>query len=264
MSYARSNTHDRWDLNMSALAERLKMFQTTQWTALLTVRNTIVAHAEPSIGRIYSAYWVPLTLFLQRLGFSKEDAEDYTQGFFLKLADKGRIQRLDRSKGRLRDFLCTGLRRFAIDESAKRRRRPIDYVPNLPDVRVTNAKAAEFDREWARHLIELSCQRMLTKLNEGRDSKTSVPLFRLLLQGLDNCRLREVGKRLGLSEAATKMRLFRIRQSWQNVLREEIHRTVPDAMDVDSELRHLIKALESTNELPEEAQRVTDRLLPTA
>ena len=242
----------------------MKAFQTTQWTALMSSRDTLVENNQTCVSRIYCAYWLPLTGFLQRLGFSKADAEDFTQGFFLKLVCNHSLQRLDRTKGRLRNYLCTALRRFATDESAKRRRRPIDYFPELPEVNAANAEAERFDRDWAQNLLDLSCQRMLAKLNEGRDPKTSIALFRLLLQGIDNSRLQDVGERLGLSEAATKMRLFRLRQSWQQVLREEIHRTVPNATDVDSELRHLIRALESSNEAPEEAQRAAACLIPAA
>ena len=48
---------------------------------------------------------------------------------------------------------------------------------------------------------------------------------------------------MGLSEAATKSAVYRLRVRYREVLREEIAQTVSDPMEVDEELRHLISAL---------------------
>jgi RNA polymerase sigma-70 factor (ECF subfamily) len=48
---------------------------------------------------------------------------------------------------------------------------------------------------------------------------------------------------LGLSEAATKSAVHRIRVRYREVLRDEIAQTVTDPAAVDDELRHLISVL---------------------
>ena len=55
--------------------------------------------------------------------------------------------------------------------------------------------------------------------------------------------LAEIGARLGLSESAVKSGLFRMRQRYGELFREEIGHTVASPAEVDSELRELFAAL---------------------
>ena len=53
----------------------------------------------------------------------------------------------------------------------------------------------------------------------------------------------EIAVRLGLTEGAVKSAVYRLRQRYQSLLREEIARTVATGEDVEDELRHLFTVL---------------------
>ncbi len=53
----------------------------------------------------------------------------------------------------------------------------------------------------------------------------------------------DVGAQLGLSEAAVKMAVSRLRRRYREVLRDQIGHTVANVDDIDDEIRHLFTAL---------------------
>ena len=57
---------------------------------------------------------------------------------------------------------------------------------------------------------------------------------------------RQVGARLGLSEAAVKVAAHRLRRRYRDRLRSAVASTVVHSGEVDDELRHLIAALEAS------------------
>ena len=50
-------------------------------------------------------------------------------------------------------------------------------------------------------------------------------------------------EQLGLSEAAVKVAIHRLRQRFREAVKAEIAQTVPDGADIDDELRHLLAVL---------------------
>ena len=56
-------------------------------------------------------YWYPIYAYLRRRGHPQHDAEDLTQGFFLKLLQDGSFDVAEADKGRLRTFLLCALDR---------------------------------------------------------------------------------------------------------------------------------------------------------
>ena len=55
----------------------------------------------------------------------------------------------------------------------------------------------------------------------------------------------EAAARLGLSEAAVKSAIHRLRKRYAELIREEISQTVASDEEVEGEIRHLISALMS-------------------
>jgi RNA polymerase sigma-70 factor (ECF subfamily) len=52
----------------------------------------------------------------------------------------------------------------------------------------------------------------------------------------------EIAARLGLTEAAVKMAVQRLRARYRTLLREEIGKTVASPEEIDDEVRHLFSA----------------------
>ena len=76
---------------------------------------------EAALARLCETYWYPLYAYARRRGYSAEDAQDLTQGFFARLLRRHWLADADQSKGRFRTFLLTAMERFLANEWDKAR-----------------------------------------------------------------------------------------------------------------------------------------------
>jgi hypothetical protein len=65
-------------------------FATTRWTLVLAARDAGTPESLDALAELYQEYWPPLYAFLRRRGHSREDAEDFTHGFFTRLIERTR------------------------------------------------------------------------------------------------------------------------------------------------------------------------------
>ena len=65
-------------------------------------------------------YRSPLLAFAKASAPDPQDAEDFIQGFFEKLLQRGVLANADPDRGRLRTFLLTCLKRHIADELRKK------------------------------------------------------------------------------------------------------------------------------------------------
>lgn len=222
-----------------------KSFPTTQWSAVFRAGggdpdDVTARGAREALCR---AYWTPLYAFVRRLGFGVQEAEDLTQEFFLKLFRNNLWSNAAPEKGRLRSYLCMGIRRFARDERAKRARRPESSEANPPEEAQADPLAQEFDRHWALQLLERTQRNLCAEFDQESDFHLASVLLQLVLQGVGTRTYAQIGEELGLSEDAVKVRMMRLRARWRERLRLEVSLTVSRPEDVDDELRHLIHVL---------------------
>src|SRR5437868_3746607 len=80
-------------------------FATTQWRIILAAQQKSQPGAQEALETLCRAYWYPLYVFVRREGFSPEDAQDLTQGFFAKFLAKDYLADVAEEKGRFRSFL---------------------------------------------------------------------------------------------------------------------------------------------------------------
>jgi DNA-directed RNA polymerase specialized sigma24 family protein len=97
-----------------------------------------------------------------------------------------------------------------------------------------------FERRWALTMLE----RVLAHLRQECDEAGRVNEFeqiKVFLTGEQpKAPYREVALNLGISEAAVKTAVHRLRQRFGAQLRETIAETVSEPGDVDDEVRHLL------------------------
>ena len=107
-------------------------------------------------------YWRPVNAYIRRFTSGRADVEDLTQEFFCKLIEKDIIRMADPERGRLRSFLCTLVKRFVMDEHAKRNSQKrggevtvhqlgVNDVAENIDAHSESPEQA-FDRAWAMRL----------------------------------------------------------------------------------------------------------------
>lgn len=232
-------------------------FATTCWTVVLTAQGKSPA-AEEALEKLCRTYWWPLYGFVRRQGYSPEEAQDLTQGFFAMLLERRDLDAIRREKGRLRSYLLGSLKNFlakdhrramTIKRGAGRALVPLQELieRERADLEPADTLSADkiYERRWALTLLE----QVLTQLEEEYRISGSSGLFEQLKQLLtdepDRPSQSKIAHELGMTENAVKQAFSRLRQRYRLLLRKEIAQTVAVPADIDEELRHFISILQA-------------------
>jgi hypothetical protein len=86
-------------------------FTTTQWSVVLKAQGESPL-AEEALEKLCRIYWWTLYGFVRRQGYSPEEAQDLTQGFFAMLLERRDFDAVRRETGRLRSYLLASLKNF--------------------------------------------------------------------------------------------------------------------------------------------------------
>jgi RNA polymerase sigma-70 factor (ECF subfamily) len=230
-------------------------FPTTHWTLVTRARQGGELK-RAALEELCGLYWYPIYAFLRRRGYHQHDAEDVTQGFFLKLLTDESFAAADRDKGRLRTLLLHALQRHIADQyrhqSAQKRGggRPMIAFEDLnAEERYLNEPRDQRDPEWlftqswALTLIDAVQARMRVTFTESGRAGVFEILLPFLLWDDHPPAYREVSGKLEASETAVRLLVFRMRANFRELLREEIARTVQAPQDVVEELEWLKSVL---------------------
>ena len=223
---------------------------------VLNAGRTGSSHALAALEKLCQSYWYPLYAYVRRRGHSPEDAEDLTQEFFARLLQHNWVAMADQSKGRFRSFLLMVLNRFLANEwdkvRAEKRGGGVGAVPLQLDTAetryarepaTTTTPEDVFERQWAVTLLD----QVLTSLGDEYREAGKAALFDALkpcLIGRSELQpYQELAASLGMSEAAVKVAVHRLRERYRQRLKDEVAHTVASPSEVDSELRHLFRVL---------------------
>ena len=179
------------------------MFRTTLWSRLEDAQ----AQQSEAVALMVTSYRTPLIRYLQRLGHSGQDAEDFVQEVFMRLFAEGLLARADRDRGRFRSFLL-GITHNIVREQIKKRSakkrgggvRPVPLSDSL-DVPAAAEDEEAFNHEWASHLLGQALKRL-----KGRHERQHEVLSLRFEQGLEYA---EIAGRLGLTVAQVRNDLHR-------------------------------------------------------
>jgi RNA polymerase sigma-70 factor (ECF subfamily) len=200
------------------------------------------------------SYWYPLYAYVRRRGYSPEDGQDLTQSFFERLLERDLLADLRPAGARFRSFLLHALKNHLASEwtraHAGKRGGAILSLDDLsPEARYSQEAAnaespdAAFERRWASTVL----QQALDRLRQEHVAVGKEPLFDLLADGLTGVApsqpYAELAIQLGMTEAAVKMAIHRLRKRYGELLRLEVAQTVVTSAEIDQELRHLLSAL---------------------
>lgn len=233
-------------------------FRTTDWSVVLRSAQTQAPGSREALAELFQLYWYPLYTFVRRRGYSAEDAQDLTQGFFLSLLERKSLKQVSPEKGSFRSFLLASLKNFLCDaydrENSLKRGGQIEFVRldfeggeerYSEEAAITLTAETLFDARWALNLLEYAIERLR---NEYALLGKTVTL-NVLYPFLDpvNCKrlpsYDEVAEKLQVSLAGVKALIHRLRKRFNQLLREEVIRTVTDPRAVDEEIHALCEAL---------------------
>lgn len=230
-------------------------FATTRWTLVVAAGHADAA-SETALAELCQVYWPPLYAYLRGRGHNPEQAKDLTQGFFVGLLERHSLRLADRTRGRFRAFLLTALKRYVINEhehSAAARRGgglhtiPLDFEEAertyVTDRRNDDTPERVFDRKWATITLDRAVRRLREEHRQAEKGAIADQLLPYLTDTGGLPSYREAAAQLGLSEAAVKVAVHRLRQRLGAILRLEVADTVASAHEVDDEVRELIRAI---------------------
>jgi RNA polymerase sigma factor (sigma-70 family) len=227
-------------------------FPTTHWTLVQTVQSGAPEDAAKAMEAICQRYWYPIYAFLRRSGHTQHDAEDLTQAFFERLVSEEAIQAVRREQGKLRSYLLGVLKRLLADQyrrdSTQKRggqvvRLSFDEMAAEERYRFEPQDTRDpewlFAHAWARELFT-SVQ---VKLRDAFAAAGRAEAFEVLLPFV-TCETpapsqREIARKLGASETAAGVLVFRLREKFRALLQEAITDTVLTPEDVPGEMKWL-------------------------
>ncbi len=226
-------------------------FQATAWTDLRAIASgTDPVRQRDALERICKRYWKPIYAFIRRRGHSPDAARDLTQDFFYHLLRKERLKLADQKRGRFRSFVLKSLQNFLASDfdrrfAQKRDERvvvsldePLDDGRTLDPAGSMASPDETFDRLWALDLLAAVRRRLETELRAENRSNQLRLLPLAMLEDADS-KYADVAHELGMSESAVKKAIERLRDRWEQSLREEIAATVQSPDEVEAELRDL-------------------------
>ena len=231
-------------------------FTTTHWSVVVQAAGTDPEQAAEALEELCRTYWYPLYAYVRRRGYGPEDAQDLTQGFFARFVAKESLQDVDRSKGRFRSFLLAAMKHSLANEwdrtQAQKRggqAHIISFERAAAEHRYREEPMADlppdklYEQRWACVLLERVMERLAEDFKASGKSDLFQALEPFLLGDKHSATYTEVGSRFGLSEAAVKMKVQRLRHRYQSLLRQEIAHTVVSADEVEDEIRFLFRVL---------------------
>jgi RNA polymerase sigma factor (sigma-70 family) len=239
-------------------AEGSASFHATRWTIVLRAAQSQAPGGQSALAQLCRNYWYPLYLFARRRGHSPDDAQDLTQGFFLRLLEQRALAGVDQLIGKFRSFLLASLQNHLSDaaDRACRLKRGVDqeFVGRdaeeaeeryrLEPVECLTAEKM-FDARWAMTLLAEALDRL--RQEYATEGKTS--MFEALKVFLEPVNKRappsyeEVSNRLQVSTGTVKTLIHRPRKCYTALLREEVGRAVSEPAEIDEEIYALCDAL---------------------
>ena len=91
-------------------------FPTTVWSVIVAAGDRADVGSGRALERICSGYWRPVYLYVRGRGYSREQSEDLTQGFFERLIEKNQLADFRQERGRFRSFLLAALKNYVANQ----------------------------------------------------------------------------------------------------------------------------------------------------
>ena len=212
--------------------------------------------AMAALGELCRIYWFPIYGFARGLGLAPEDAEDATQELFRRVVDRQIMSRVEPGVGRLRSYLIASLKNGV---SQQRRREARIKRGGGVDLVSIDAEEAEgrylsdqvngedpekaFERRWVAALLETAIAHLRAEYVERGQQAGFEELLPLLIDCERGVSFREVAHKLGKSEGAIRLAVFRLRKRFRALVRAEIIETVADSSQIDGEIEELFAAV---------------------
>ncbi len=234
-------------------------FSTTLWSQVFSAQTPDDTQGWKALESLCERYWYPLYAFARQSGNNHEDARDLVQGFFEYILSRTFLAQADPNRGRFRSFLLGAFKHYISNQKVKQRaqKRGNGKIhasledPGLNEKYLAEADIAsnpeyEFDRRWALNLLEGVMKELRSDWQSRGQKEAFERLKPFLLHGPGNGNetYASVASVMGITEAAFKMRVKRLREQYRTILHRTIADTVQDPSEISQELTYLQKCLQ--------------------
>jgi RNA polymerase sigma-70 factor (ECF subfamily) len=215
-------------------------FDTTSWSLIRAVGDV---NAFDTFVRIY---WKPLYFFVRQHGQDNESAKDIVQDFLTSVLERGTLSKADPARGRFRTFLLASLTNFMKDraKAAARQKRggdqtilSLDFASGEREyaLEVASGESPEtvLNRTWARTLWKQA-------ISELKGDPAHVEAFNLYLADQD---YETIARKTGLSPAAAKMAVHRMKGQLRDTVQHYILQTAADEFELQAEVVEFMRLL---------------------
>jgi RNA polymerase sigma-70 factor (ECF subfamily) len=242
-------------------------FLTTRWSVVLSCSDSATDEekAQAALAELCKIYWRPVFAFICRQGHSVPDAQDLTQEFFAKVLKGRLLQSADRNRGRFRSLLLTALQRFLHDQvdknHARKRGGDLSFVSwddwmteapshlSIPQNEAGNwSPERVFDVRWAATVVERALRRLGDECEKHGRRRVFDVLSSCLTADRQEVSYSAFATTLGIQERVVKNLVYRMRERYRALLREEVAETVGAENEIDDELRYLCAALSAAEQ----------------
>lgn len=226
-------------------------FATTRWSRILNSGPATSEATRESLEILMRDYWRPIYAYLRSSGLQPADAEDATQGFLSRMIESENWRAADPSRGRFRSFLLASLKHWLANERRAQTSQRRGGSTQLYSLDFASAESTWqsspldhesperiFERRWALLLMENA----LNRVRASYERTGKLPLFDHLKAclGSSDSGLAAAAQILGLSEAAVRVAVHRLRKRCRDALRVEVARTLESIQDLDQEVQTVI------------------------
>lgn len=230
-------------------------FPETRWSHVTRSRGR-EPEARAALSDLCAGYYEPVFVFLRSEGRRDEDARELAQEFFARLLRGNGVDGAEPERGRFRTFLLGAVNFLAAqrqyDDRLKRgggqTPEPISIdlssAPGLEpvDKNVLSPDAA-FDRQWALTVLDRTLAALAAEMDtEGRGTLCTA-LTPFLTGSAEYGRIESAAPDLGMTPAALRVAVHRLRSRYRDLLRNELAHTLAPGISVEEELAALKAAL---------------------
>ena len=241
---------------MSERPQKSPAFPETRWSLVVATRGDDT-RALRAMDEFCRGYWYPVFAFARQTGLSPADAEDVTQGFFAMVLSKEMTSAVSPDAGKLRSYLIAALKNFIGNQHRRSRAKKRGGGLRIVSIDAEEAEGryqselssgenpeTAFVRRWAIALLDSALGRLEREYERRDNAATFVELVPLLVDCERGKSFKEAARALGVSEAAVRVAVFRLRKRYRALVREEVSETVADPAEIDGEINALFAALQ--------------------
>ncbi len=243
---------------MANAAKPTGLFATTHWSVVLAAGPQDTPQSAAAREKLCRTYWYALYAYVRRRGYSPEDAQDLTQEFFARFLSGESISRVDQRRGRFRSYLLGAFNHFLSDEwdRSHRLKRGGQACQVSLDAASGEARSALepaddrspdwlFERRWALALLDRVWRQLQGEYEATGKERLFTRLSDFLTGGVEEGSYRLKAQELQMTEGATRVAVYRLRQRYGELFRQAVADTVEHPEEIADEMRHLVSVLSS-------------------